>query len=55
MSRDVWEVLAEKFRELRQIQQQVACLRIVLPLLAEEGDKPPETTPEPKTEPKGWV
>jgi hypothetical protein len=55
MSRDVWEVLAEKFRELRQIQQQVACLRIVLPLLVEEGDKPPDIAPAIKPEPKGWV
>lgn len=49
MSRDVQEVLAEKFRELRQCQQQVACLRIVVPLLVEEGDAPPEV---PADEPK---
>jgi hypothetical protein len=36
----VQEVLAEKFRELRECQQQVACLKIVLPLLVEEGDTP---------------
>src|ERR1019366_4530658 len=40
VSRDVQEVLAEKFRELRECQQQVACLKIVLPLLVEEGDTP---------------
>lgn len=55
MSRDVQEVLAEKFRELRQIQQEVACLKIVLPLLAEEGDKPPEIPPDQKPEPRGWL
>jgi hypothetical protein len=55
VSRDVQEVLAEKFRELRECQQQVACLKIVLPLLAEEGDTPPEIPPAPARELRGWV
>jgi hypothetical protein len=54
--KDIQQVLAEKLRGLRECQQQVACLKIVLPLLAEEGDKLPE--PEiaaGQREPRGWL
>ncbi len=42
--KDIYQVLAKKERELLTLGQQVNCLRIVLPLLAEENDRP-----------KGWV
>jgi hypothetical protein len=51
MAKDIHKVLEEKMRELRICQQYVACLRIVLPLLVEDGDKPLEplgTTPKAK-------
>ena len=41
--KDIQQVLAEKLKELRLLQQQVACLKVVIPLLAEDGDKPVET------------
>lgn len=53
--KNIQEVLAQKCRELRECQQQIACLKIVEPLLVEEGDKPPEIPPEPKQELRGWV
>ena len=55
MTRDIKQVLEEKLRELRICQQYVACLKIVLPLLVEDGDKPPAIVPEEKREPKGWI
>jgi hypothetical protein len=47
MSRDIKQVLEEKLRELRICQQYVACLKIVLPLLVEDGDKPEKWEPPP--------
>ncbi len=53
MTRDIQEVLREKERELRVCQQQVACLRLVLPLLLEEGEKPPAGM-EPAKDLRQW-
>jgi hypothetical protein len=55
MSREIKQVLEEKLRELRICQQYIACLKIVLPLLAEDGDKPAEIVPDEKREPRGWI
>lgn len=58
MSKDIQQVLEQKLRELRICQQQVNCLRIILPLLVEEGDKPPELPPAPPPDPtakRGWL
>ncbi len=38
--KDIYKVIEKKERELLTIRQQVACLRIVLPLLEEAGDAP---------------
>ncbi len=53
MMHDIQEVLAEKQRELRIVQQWVACLRLVAPLLLEEGEKPPEGM-EPTKDLRQW-
>jgi hypothetical protein len=45
--KDIKLVLEQKIREFRICQQQVACLRIVLPLLVDEGDdRPQEISPD---------
>lgn len=45
MSRDIQQViqqvLGQKLHELRICRMQIACLKVVLPLLVEDGEQPP--------------
>ncbi len=56
--KDIDQVLKQKWIELLDCKQKIACLRIVAPLLAEESDKPPEVLAEEKRQAEkqkiGW-
>jgi hypothetical protein len=44
--KDIQKVLEQKLRELRELQQQVACLKIVIPILVDETADVPSVITE---------